>query len=549
MGLKLKNKLYFLIGGILSLSCLTTKAQLTINTGATFDIQSGAVVVVESNLVSNANIIGSGLLRMKGIAIQNINMNGFAIPRLEIDNVSNTNITGNLKISIAVAFTNGKFVMGNNNVTLAPTATATGMAAGKFFETNGTGLVDREIIADLSNSIIPIGLGNDYMPVVITNTGSTYNAASIAVKAKAAASLNKHFRTESYLLTTWPIIKTGITGGITNAVATYTDPSKVFGTEADLKGFYWDGTNWSVSGGSQNTIANTAGADITTSAGELYAMNKFVLLNTKIFLQGPFNNLTGLMDDQLRNTGAYIAGNAPIANLLPSSDPYRTATYSANFIHVANSVTESVTNANVFNDQINPDKNIVDWIFLELRSNVTPGNTVIQTRAALLQRDGDIVDVDGISPIYFKNINPASYAIAVRHRNHLGISTNPSSFNQSLDLVANAVKLNFSNPAFSGNIRGLAGTNFFNDGSVNMMYAGDVNNNKTIKYSGAGNDRAILLTDLSSIETGNVIGYLKSDVNLNRSVKYSGAGNDRAVILSGVLSNNETVFKSQALVP
>lgn len=533
---------------LLFLAALNAKSQLTINSGATLDIESGAVVIVEGNIVSSSNISGAGLLKLKGATTQNINMNGFIIPRIEIDNTANTNITGNLKISNAVVFTNGKFIIGNNALTLAAAATCTGMASGKFFETNGTGFVTKELTADVSNSIFPVGLGSDYMPVLITNTGSTYTAAAIAVQAKAAASTNKHIRTESYLLTTWPVIKTGITGGTTNAVATYTDPTKVVGIEADLKGLYWDGANWSAAGGSQNTTANTAGANITTNAGELYAMNKFVLLNTKIYLQGAYNNGTGLMDDKLRTTAAYIAGNSPTGNLIPTTDPYRTATYNTAFVHVNNATVETAIPA-IFNDMPVAADNIVDWVFIELRSNITPGNSVLQTRSALLKRDGDIVDVDGISSLYFKNLDPANYTIAVRHRNHLGISSNPSAFSQALDLVGNAAKLNFTNPAFEGSVRGVAGTNFFNNGTVNMMYAGDASFNKTVNYSGSGNDRAILLTDLSNIETGTMTGYLKSDINLNRIIKYSGAGNDRAIILSNVLNRSETATKSQALIP
>ena len=536
------------LGGLLSFITITAKSQLTISSGATFNIQSGALVVVQGDVIGSSDVSGTGNLSLKGSIIQNINMNGFAVPNLVIDNVANANITGNLKVNNSVTFTNGKLILGNNNVTLGAGETNSNMATGKFFETNNAGVVKKELTADISNYIIPVGLGTDYMPVSISNTGSIYNAASIAVQVKGVSSANKHPRTESFLLNTWPITKNGITGGTTNAVATYIDPTKVVGIKADLRGFYWDGTNWSINGGTQNSTTNTAGADITTNAGELYAMNKFVLLNTKIFLQGAYNNATGLMDDNLRTTAAYVSGNAPTGNLIPTTDPYRTAPYNTSFLHVNNATIETAT-ASAFNDMPIAADNIVDWVFLELRNNITPGNTVLQTRAALLQRDGDIVDVDGISPIYFKNVNAASYTIAVRHRNHLGIASNPASFNQLLDLVANVTKLNFTNPAFSSSCSGTAGTNFFNNGTLNMLYAGDVNSDKTIKYAGTGNDKASILTDLNNVETGILTGYLKSDLNLNRSVKYSGIGNDRAVILSNVLTNNETAIKNEAIIP
>ncbi len=72
-------------------------------------------------------------------------------------------------------------------------------------------------------------------------------------------------------------------------------------------------------------------------------------------------------------------------------------------------------------------------MFLELRNTtVSPGNTVLQTRSALVQRDGDIVDIDGVSPVTFNNVASANYVIAVRHRNHLGLSTDPATYKPAI---------------------------------------------------------------------------------------------------------------------
>ncbi len=528
-----------------------TKAQLTISSGAVFNIQSGAFVTVQGDVTSSADITGAGKVILKGSANQNVNMNGFVIPNLEMDNAANATLTGNTKITNSVLFTNGKILVGNNTATLASAATASGMGSSKFFETNGTGFVRRELAADISGSVMPVGAGADYLPVALTNTGSAYASASIGVQAIGTSSTNKHIRTESFLLAKWPIDKAGITGGTTNAVGTYVDPTRVIGTEADLRGIYWNGTNWSLAGGTQDNTLNTVGATIASNTGELYGMNKFILLDSKVYLQGAYNAGTGFMNDLLRTTAAYVAGNAPTGNLLPTSDPYSTnAQYSANtnFARIANTPTETVT-ATAFNDQILANDNIVDWVFLELRNTATSGNAVLQTRAALLQRDGDIVDIDGVSPVYFKNVDAGTYSVAIKHRNHIAMITNPSVFTQSLDLAKNATQLNFSSQSAPTNFLGAANTNYFNNGSINMLYAGDANGNKITRYSGASNDRAVILTDLINVETATLTGYYKSDLNLNRIVRYSGASNDRAVVLSTVLSNVETATKSQAIIP
>jgi hypothetical protein len=532
----------------LLLVATASKAQLTISSGAIFNIQSGAFVTVQGDVTSSADITGAGKVILKGSTNQNINMNGFVIPNLEMDNAANATLTGNTKITSSVLFTNGKIIVGNNTATLAAATTTTGMGVSKFFETNGTGFVRRELSADISNSVMPVGAGTDYLPVALTNTGSTYASASIGVQAIGTASTNKHVRTESFLLAKWPIDKVGITGGTTNAVGTYVDP-RVVNTEADIRGIYWNGTNWSLTGGTQNTVANTVGADIASNTGELYGMNKFVLFDTKVFLQGAGLGTginAGLMNDLLRTNVVYVPNTLPASNLLPTSDPYsQNAQYNANlnFARVANTPTETVTST-VFNDQVIPADNIVDWVFLELRNSATP-NVVAQTRSALLQRDGDVVDIDGVSPIYFKNVDAGTYVISVKHRNHIGLSMNATNYTQSLTLIKNT-QFDFSTTA-SLNLLGTVAINYFNGSSKNMLYAGNVNGNTTVRYQGSQNDRAALLGDLGSNELNTLPGYQKGDINMNRIERYQGSQNDRAYLLGTILVSNELDVKTQIL--
>jgi hypothetical protein len=89
----------------------------------------------------------------------------------------------------------------------------------------------------------------------------------------------------------------------------------------------------------------------------------------------------------LRNSGAYTPGVLPASNLLPVSDPYRTATYNTAFVHVANPVAETIATS-VLNDQAVAAENIVDWVFLELRNTTVPGQYCLQTRSALVRRNG-----------------------------------------------------------------------------------------------------------------------------------------------------------------
>lgn len=129
-----------------------------------------------------------------------------------------------------------------------------------------------------------------------------------------------------------------------------------------------------------------------------------VILTVKLLLEGPYNQATGLMNDNLNTSG-----------LLPTMEPYTAFGYQH-----APGYGGEIADPGVF-DVTGPDA-IVDWAFVELRSSIDFTQTVA-TRTVLLQADGDLVDMDGVSPIYFADISAASYYIVAKHRNHLDVMT------------------------------------------------------------------------------------------------------------------------------
>ncbi len=126
-------------------------------------------------------------------------------------------------------------------------------------------------------------------------------------------------------------------------------------------------------------------------------------LQLKVMLNGNHDTGTGLMKDDLRQN-----------NYIPLTEPYTSLGYT----HVMGGG-ESTTN-----DVLSTTGNdaIIDWVVIEVRDATTP-TSVVATRAALLQADGDVVDVDGVSPVAFPAITTGNYHVAVRHRNHLGAMT------------------------------------------------------------------------------------------------------------------------------
>lgn len=524
-------------------------AQLNVGTGQLF-IQSGAIVSVQGDVTSSTDILGPGKILLNGAVNQNINVSNFNIPNLEINNPANVTLTGNAKIGSSLLFTNGKILAGAFNLELADVATTSGAGVSKFVETGSTGKLLKDITTNLTNYVMPVGSGTAYSPVQLSTTGAN-TGAIVGVQVKPVADPNKNSRSTDYLNRYWPITQTGITGALT-AVGQFNDPADVTGNKAVLNGIYYNGTNWSLSGSSLDQLNNLAGATITGAGGDLYAMNKFVYGKIKTYLQAPFNAGTGLMDDKLRNASAptYTPGTLPASNLLPLLDPYRAAPYAGNFTHVTNTNPEAITSS-VLNDQADPTVNIVDWVFVELRTTVTPGNTVVTTRSALLRRDGSIVDVDGVSPLYFQDVSAGNYVVTVRHRNHLGLSLNPANTSVALDLPTPSTTVDLTTASASF-LMGTANTNYFNNGTYNFLYGGNANFNTNTRFNGLNNDKDYILTNVTyglngdpAANQNNV--YSPADVNMNRKVSFNGLNNDKDYLLNTVLGTDPAGLKTQVL--
>ncbi len=218
-------------------------------------------------------------------------------------------------------------------------------------------------------------------------------------------------------------------------------------------------------------------------------------LKAKAFLQGAFTPATGLMYDSLR-----------VLNLIPLATPY--------------GGTETTT-PSVF--AVSGNDAIVDWVKIELRDKTVFSN-IITTRSALLQRDGDIVETDGVSPLYFEGITTDNYFLAIKHRNHLGTMAASSQA-----FLETPLSINFnSTPTFGTNGQKNIGGTF-------CLWAGDASGNGEIRYNSTANDKNAILGVVGLTSPNNIVaGYHNADVNLDGKVKYNGGANDKNVILSNV---------------
>jgi hypothetical protein len=240
---------------------------------------------------------------------------------------------------------------------------------------------------------------------------------------------------------------------------------------------------------------------------------KPLVVTAQVILQGPYDTGSNFMNTAL-GTNEY----------LPFTTPYVAGLHTT-FTKVNNFVTETT-------DQVIIDNNeIVDWVWLELRS--TALGAPVATRSALLQKDGDIVDVDGVSAVSFPDTYEGDYFLMVRHRNHLAAMSKAlvphSGGTLSFDFRSPAAQT-YGSTDFSARRLVEAGVYGLWAGNTNLKADG-----WRVKYNNANNDRLPILTLVGINDPLNVVnGYYLEDVNCNGQVKYSGSGNDRIIILNNV---------------
>jgi hypothetical protein len=287
-------------------------------------------------------------------------------------------------------------------------------------------------------------------------------------------------------------------------------------------------------GSYSNNYLNINGCDSTVVYN--ISFNNFLFLSAKVFLSGCYDSISGLMHDSLRSK-----------NLIPLTEPYSSAPYNLYF-NTVNSGGE-VTTLPIFT--ATGTDAIVDWVFIELRSK-NDSTIVVATRSALLQRDGDVVDVDGISAVKFNGINIDDYFIAIKHRNHLGVMTKfkqlISSAGTNIDFTSLSTPLHQfagknGNPSpLTGAAKIITNKRALYAGNANLNIG--LNANKFITYTSFSNsDRTSLFN--AAGPSGTINGYSVFDVDLNGFARFNGLNPDRLVILNTCINSNSIIVKEQ----
>ena len=537
---------------------LGVSAQL-VNQGGTITIQSGATLVVESDITNTTgSIVNNGIIEVKG----DITSEAAALFTSAVDSklkfsgttpstinfmastilsdvemaktAEDLTLASDLDIDGDLTFTedDNQIILGANNLVLSATSAADNVAVtNSFIVTDGAGVVTKEGLSTAFK--FPVGAAIDSQNDITLAEGGTVDDISVRVLTDAydAPVTQTEVMVDDVVSATLEITEAVIGGSDLIAAPSWAaaDETTTF-DNTDAAVFQFNGTDYTAlaTTGAATTVD---GISSVTNVGLVLNDTDYVIIGdsgllraflaAKIILQGPYQASQDLMRDQLRTK-----------SLIQLEEPYSDM---AAFTHVSGGGGETVDALEDFDYEADGD-DIVDWVFLEIRDSA---DAVVSTRSALLQRDGDIIDIDGSnSAVSFEGITLDNYTIVVRHRNHLGVkSSGIVSMSPGTTAVydfTSAVNqaVGDQQEELETGVYGVYGGNANGESAVATAYKG-------IRMTGPStiNDALALLNQLGGIYTATQFDvYETEDLNLDGNVRMTGPStiND-ALFLLGVL--------------
>ena len=219
-----------------------------------------------------------------------------------------------------------------------------------------------------------------------------------------------------------------------------------------------------------------------------------------------------------------------VQNLIPLTSPYGYW----NPTIAANTILPAVLTATGRNA-------IVDWVFVELR-DAADSTKIVTSRSALLQRDGDIVALDGTSPLEVRALDGTSYYVSVRHRNHLAVMTAGA-----VAMTTGGTAIDYRQPTTPTYVFGPQPIHQAQVVVVQgrAMWAGNALRDSVVIYQGTLNDVNVIAQQVINA-VGNTFtlpffilkGYHSGDINMNGEVIFQGTKNDVEFIYQNVIKNH-----------
>lgn len=274
-------------------------------------------------------------------------------------------------------------------------------------------------------------------------------------------------------------------------------------------------------------------------------------IRVSVYLEGALINNGGmvgpenrpLMRDDLRTSTFTNRNEIPVFD--PYSYPMPLLDLTSIYEHVGkggNQEYRQISDSSAVFSVNGPDA-IVDWVFVELR-NIADSTEILATRSGLIQRDGNIVDLDGVSALEFPGIRFDSCYIVVRHRSHLGVMSEKVSTLVDLDFRnINTPVFDFGNRLQNGfNYTGLA-LKIDEVTQQRCMWAGDADGNGVLKFVNPNDDQNMMFFEVISFPENEGFyanynygfGYMQGDFDMNGKVKYDNPNDDKNYLFYQIL--------------
>lgn len=528
-------------GAIANLGALTTTANITNAAGCTLN-GNGAWQLGGNWTNAGTFTAGASAVLFNGNGPSAVDAGGAAFYNLYLNkNANHLSLASAVTANGAVNFLadNNTIVCGGFDFTLGNTATVVGADNNNFFVTNDTGRLKR-LALGAAGFTFPVGADSStYNPLVLAENGT---ADDIGVRCMAQPLANGSSGAPiaaDAVNAAWSITE-GVAGGsdlsLTAQWAAADELSGFARSDCGIARFN-AGADWDLPPANMGAAVgndpytrsrNNLTPGVIAVMDEAY-LNR-VKLALKIMLQGPYNTATMKMNDNLRNLAAF-----------PITAP---ATYGAGkFVHAGwqpaggYNISPSVL-------AVTGDDAIVDWVFLWLKDPANPATTV-QTRLALVQKDGDVVDLDGASPVSVP-ANAGNYIVGVGHRNHLSVRT-PNGPGLALNEAA-ATPYDFTTAmgqAYGTNPMKQVQTT---PTAIFALWGGNSSANNSVRATGPPsiNDYSVILNTLGSAT--NIIPnvYSNADINMDGTIRMTGPPtiNDYTKLLS-ILITPTTIITEQ----
>jgi hypothetical protein len=221
---------------------------------------------------------------------------------------------------------------------MSPTGTITSSSNSKFIVTNGTGKLIKQSLG-ASAYLFPIGNSlTAYNPITISNSGTADDIGARVLAQAYATGLTGTPINKEVVDATWDLSEAVAGGSSLSLTAEWrtTQSDELSGFDRTKSGISnyistagptqgWDLLNSQVgaaTGTNPYTFTRTGVSNPGAFAIGTRPVLSPLLVSPKVFLQGPFNTVTGVMGDGLRTVAVASGGTTDATHgVIPSSDP------------------------------------------------------------------------------------------------------------------------------------------------------------------------------------------------------------------------------------